>query len=117
MTWYRRGLSLSPGNEQSLYWGKEAADQPGSRNWMGVKSDAVEAMIDALLTSETHDDFVAATRALDRALTTGRYVIPVWYSPVSYIAHDAELHYPDRLPIYGDWIGFQPDVWWREPAG
>ncbi len=114
MAWYTRGLSLSPGNEQLLYWGKEAADQPGSRNWMGVKSDAIEAMIDELLTSRSHEDFVAATRALDRVLTTGRYIIPIWHSPVSYLAHDANLHYPERLPIYGDWIGFQPDVWWRE---
>ena len=114
MAWYRRGLSLSPGNEQMLYWGKEAADTPGSRNWMGVKSDAVEAMVDAMLTAETREDFVAATRALDRVLTAGRYVIPIWHSPVSYLAHRAELRYPERLPIYGDWIGFQPDVWWSE---
>ena len=117
MAWYRRGLSLSPGNEQLLYWGQEAANQPGSRNWMGVRSLAVEGLIAELLGADSHDDFVAAVRALDRVLTSGRYVIPVWHSPVSYIAHDAALHYPERLPIYGDWIGFQPDVWWRESGG
>ena len=51
-------------------------------------------------------------RALDRILTAGRYVVPVWYTPVSLIAHDKNLHYPETIPIYGDWIGFQPDVWW-----
>ncbi len=114
MTWYTRGLSLSPGNEQALYWGSEAADTEGSRNWMGMKSPAADAMIGKLLTSESHDDFVAATRALDRVLTAGRYVIPVWYSPDAKIAHVKELKYPEHLPIYGDWIGFQPDVWWYE---
>ena len=114
MTWYARGLSLSPGNEQNLYWGAEAADTEGSRNWMGMKSPAVEAMIERLLTSESQADFVAAVKALDRVLTTGRYVIPTWHSPISRLAHVKELKYPERLPMYGDWIGFQPDVWWFE---
>jgi peptide/nickel transport system substrate-binding protein len=114
MTWYARGMSLSPGNEQNLYWSSEAADTEGSRNWMGVRSPAIEAMIERLLTSGSQDDFVAATKALDRVLTTGRYVIPIWHVPVSRIAHARQLRYPDRLPMYGDWIGFQPDVWWYE---
>jgi len=114
MTWYTRGLSLSPGNEQRLYWGSEAADQEGSRNWMGVRSPAIDALIGTMLTSESGDDFLAATRALDRVLTTGRYVIPVWHNPVSYIAHRKELEYPASLPIYGDWIGWMPEVWWYE---
>ena len=41
--------SLSPGNEQAFYWGSAAADAPGTRNYMGVKSPAVDAMIAALL--------------------------------------------------------------------
>ena len=114
MTWYTRGLSLSPGNEQNLYWGSEAADTEGSRNLMGMKSPAAEAMIEALLTSASQADFLAAAKALDRVLISGRYVVPVWYNPVSRIAHAKELKYPSELPMYGDWIGFQPDVWWYE---
>lgn len=112
MAFYRRGLSLSPGNEQMLYWGKDGVTQPGSRNWMGMDSPAAEAMIQTMLNAKSREEFIAATRALDRVLTTGRYVIPLWYSDHSRIAHAAQLHYPERLPIYGDWIGFQPDVWW-----
>ncbi|MEO0703222.1 MAG: extracellular solute-binding protein [Pseudomonadota bacterium] len=114
MAYYTRGLSLSPGNEQMLYWGSEAADTEGSRNWMGVKSPAAEAMIDRILNAGSQEEFIAATRALDRVLTTGRYVIPFWHNPVARLAHVKELKYPSRLPIYGDWIGFQPDVWWYE---
>ncbi|MBT8419161.1 MAG: ABC transporter substrate-binding protein, partial [Silicimonas sp.] len=114
MTWFERGLSLSPGNEQNLYWGSEAADTEGSRNLMGMKSPAAEAMIEALLTSESQEDFLAAVRALDRILTAGRYVVPIWYNPAARIAHARELRYPETLPMYGDWIGFQPDVWWHE---
>jgi peptide/nickel transport system substrate-binding protein len=114
MAWYTRGLSLSPGNEQLLYWGIESADTPGSRNWMGVKSPAIEAMVNEMLNAESQENFVAAVQALDRILTTGRFVLPVWHSTVSRIAHSANLKYPETTPVYGDWIGFQPDVWWYE---
>ncbi len=114
MAWYMRGLSLSPGREQLLYWGSDAADEPGSLNWMGAKSPAIDGLVEEMLTSSSQEDYVSAVNALDRVLTTGRYVVPVWYSPVSNIAHDSNLHYPDRLPIYGDYLGFLPDVWWYE---
>ncbi|MEM1273997.1 MAG: extracellular solute-binding protein [Pseudomonadota bacterium] len=114
MTQYARGLSLSPGNEQRLYYGCDMADRPGSRNLMGACHPAIEAMIDRLLNSASQDDFVAAVRALDRVLMSERYVIPFWFSPVSRIAHNSELRYPETLPIYGDFIGWQPDVWWVE---
>jgi len=114
MTYYRRGLSLSPGNEQRLYWGCDGVENPGTRNWMGMCSPAAEAMIGTILNSTTRDDFLAATRALDRVLTTGRYVIPIYQWNISRIAHAKQLKYPQELPIYGDWIGWQPDVWWWE---
>ena len=114
MTYYRRGLSLSPGNEQYLYWGMEAADTTGGRNLMGVQSEAIDAMINLLLTSDSQDDFLAATRALDRLLTSGRYVIPIYQWNISRIAHDKNLRFPDTMPIFGDWPGWQPDAWWFE---
>ncbi len=114
MTHFIRSLSLSPGNEQMLYWGAVGVTEPGTRNWMGMNSPAAEAMIQTMLTSTDPADFTAATRALDRVLTTGRYVVPIWYSDVSRIAHAKTLRYPAKLPIYGDWLGFQPDVWWSE---
>ncbi len=114
MARYRRGLSLSPGTEQRLYWGAEGITKPGTRNWMGMNSPAADALIDELLTSDSQDDFRAAAKALDRVLTTGRYVIPIWFSDHSRLAHVKQLHFPPRLPMYGDWLGFQPDTWWWE---
>ena len=114
MAWYTRALSLSPGNEQFLYWGATGVTEPGSRNWMGMDVPAAETMIRTMVEATDPDEFQSATRALDRILTAGRYVIPVWYSQVSRLAHIRELHFPDRLPLYGDWPGFQPDVWWYE---
>ncbi|GAW35093.1 nickel-binding periplasmic protein precursor [Roseovarius sp. A-2] len=115
LTMMRRSLSLSPGNEQMYYWGSEGVDDPGSRNLMGMRSEAAETMIRTMLGARDREEFVAATRALDRILTAGRYVIPIHQYSVGRIAHKAQLKYPrDRLPIYGDGIGFLPEVWWFE---
>jgi len=114
MTSFRRDLSLSPGNEQRFYWGSHGATEPGSRNLMGMASPAADALIDQMLNAETQQEFTTIVRALDRVLTTGRYVIPIWQFDVGRIAHIRQMRYPDTLPVYGDRIGFLPDVWWYQ---
>ena len=116
MAIFRRALSLSPGNEQRYYWGSEAADQEGSRNLMGVKSPAIDAMIDTMVGASSAEAFTAATRALDRVLTAGRYVIPFWQFTEDRIAHVAAMKYPSHVPLYGDGPNYMPEVWWIEPA-
>ena len=103
--------SLSPGNEQAFYWGSAAADQPGTRNYMGVKSPAVDAMIAALLKVEDRGDFVAAVRALDRVLISGFYVIPLFYLPAQWVARWTTVARPATTSLYG----YLPETWWREP--
>jgi len=103
--------SLSPGNEQAFYWGSAAADQPGTRNYMGVKSPAVDAMIAALLKAEDRGDFVAAVRALDRVLISGFYVIPLFYLPAQWVARWTTVGRPATTSLYG----YLPETWWREP--
>ena len=110
-TW---AMSLSPGAEQRFYWGRAGATQPGTRNYPGIDSPAVEAAIDAILAATTPEDHRAAVRALDRVLTTGIWFVPLWHAPESRIAYRADLRHPERLPLYGDWPGWLPDVWWRE---
>jgi peptide/nickel transport system substrate-binding protein len=106
-------MSLSPGTEQRLYWSRRGVTEPGTRNFAGVDSAAVEAMIDRLVNARTPEEHVAAARALDRAIMAGRYVVPLWFADRARIAHDARLHWPeDRLSLYGAWAGFLPDVWW-----
>ncbi len=115
MTDFRRDLSLSPGNEQRLYWGSARADAEGTRNLMGARNPAVDAMIDHMLNARDPAEFRAAVRAMDRALMAGRYVIPIWQYDKARIAHDARLRHPDYIPVYGDRIGWMPDVWWSAP--
>jgi peptide/nickel transport system substrate-binding protein len=75
--------SLSPGNEQAFYWSSEAADSNGSRNYMGVKSPAVDAMIDKLLKAQDRAAVVAAVRSLDRVLMSGFYTVPLFHPRIS----------------------------------
>ena len=114
MTHFTRLMSLSPGNEQWLYWGSEGVEAPGTRNLPGVNSPAVEAMITTMLETTSAETFTAAVQALDRALMTGRYAIPFWFAPASRLAIAQGLHFPERIPMYGDWTGFLPEVWWFE---
>ncbi|WP_225026125.1 extracellular solute-binding protein [Xinfangfangia pollutisoli] len=115
MTYILRTLSLSPGNEQALYWGAAAADTEGSRNWMGIKDPAVDAMIAAMLAAQTPDAFAAAVQGLDRALTAGRYVVPFWYANKNMILHRRELKHPETVQLYGDFgTSYLPALWWYE---
>jgi peptide/nickel transport system substrate-binding protein len=106
---YRWEQSLSPGNEQYFYWGSTAADQQGSRNYMGVKSKAIDAMIAALLAARSREDFVAATRALDRILLSGFYVVPLYYPPAQWIARAKRVAHPEHTSLFG----YLPETWWQ----
>jgi peptide/nickel transport system substrate-binding protein len=108
---YRWEQSLSPGNEQSFYWGSAAADQQGTRNYMGVKSAAVDALIDAILRARERGDFVDAVRALDRVLISGSYVVPLFYLPQQWVARWNYVAHPARTSLYG----YLPETWWQVP--
>lgn len=112
MTQYRWEQSLSPGNEQLFYFGSAAADQQGSRNYMGVKSKAVDAMIAAMLAATTRADFVAATRALDRVLLSGFYVVPLYFPPKQWIARWTRIKHPSKTSLFG----YLPETWWHGDA-
>jgi peptide/nickel transport system substrate-binding protein len=105
---YRWEQSLSPGNEQLFYWGSAAADQQGSRNYMGVKSAAIDAMIAALLAAVSEEDFVTAIRALDRVLLSGFYVVPLYHLPVQWVARWTRIKHPKRTSLFG----YLPETWW-----
>jgi peptide/nickel transport system substrate-binding protein len=112
MIQFRWDQSLSPGNEQAFYWGSAAADEDGTRNYMGAKSPAIDAMIAALLKAEAREDFVAAVRALDRVLLSGFYIIPLFHSEEQWIARWSAITHPEKTPL----TGYLPETWWRAPG-
>jgi peptide/nickel transport system substrate-binding protein len=103
--------SLSPGNEQSFYWSSSAADQNGSRNYMGVREPALDAMIDRLIKAQDRVEVVAAVRALDRVLISGFYTIPLFHLPENLLARWTVLERPQKTPL----AGYAPEAWWRKP--
>jgi microcin C transport system substrate-binding protein len=104
------GQSLSPGNEQRGYWGSQAADQPGSRNLIGIKNPAVDALIDRVIFAKDREELVAASRALDRVLLWNHYVVPQWTYGKVRTARWNRFGRPDPLPKYG--ASAFPTVWW-----
>ena len=106
---FRWEQSLSPGNEQSFYFGSAAADEQGSRDYMGVRSPAVDAMIAALLKARGRAEFVDAVRALDRVLISGCYVVPLFYLPEQWVARWAYVEHPAQTSLFG----YLPETWWR----
>ncbi len=103
-------VSLSPGNEQSFYWGSNSADTPGTRNLPGVKDPVVDAIIEQIVAAPDRRSLIAGTRALDRVLLWGHYVIPLFYRPTDWVAYRATLSRPEVTPIYG----YVTEAWWSE---
>jgi microcin C transport system substrate-binding protein len=111
VTW---GQSLSPGNEQRGYWSSQAADQVGSRNYVGIKNPAVDTLIERVIFAKSRAELVAATKALDRVLLWNHYVVPQWtYGKVRTARWD-RFGRPAELPKYGS--GAFPTIWWWDEA-
>lgn len=104
--------SLSPGNEQREYWGSQAADEQGSHNLLGIKSKVVDALVEELIQSPDRASLVAHTRALDRVLQYGYYVIPNFHLAASRVAYWDKFRRPAVSPKYA--VGL--DTWWVDPG-
>jgi microcin C transport system substrate-binding protein len=113
MTSFRQGQSASPGNEQSNYWGSEAADTPSSRNLYGIKNPAIDGLIKEVISAPDREGLVAATHALDRVLLWNHYVIPNWYVAGDRIAYWNQFSRPEVSAIYGSSADF-PTTWWLD---
>jgi microcin C transport system substrate-binding protein len=104
------GQSLSPGNEQRGFWSSAAADQPGSRNLIGIKNPAIDTLIDRVIFTKDREELVAATKALDRVLLWNFYVVPQWTYPFVRTARWDRFSHPQIMPKYGR--SAFPTVWW-----
>jgi microcin C transport system substrate-binding protein len=102
--------SLSPGNEQRGYWGSQAADQNGSRNAIGIKNPAVDALIDRVIFAKSREELVAATHALDRVLLWNHYVVPQWTYGKERTARWDRFSHPEKMPEYA--ASAFPTIWW-----
>jgi microcin C transport system substrate-binding protein len=106
------GESLSPGNEQREFWGSQAADQPGTRNTIGIKNPAVDALIEQVIFAKDREGLVAATKALDRVLLWNFYVVPQFTYGFSRYARWDRFSHAEPLPKYGR--SGLPALWWYD---
>ena len=105
------GQSSSPGNEQREYWHSASADNPGSRNYIGLKDPAIDVLVEKLIASDSRDELITRTRALDRVLLSGHYVIPNWHLKTWRVAYWSHLGHPEITPLYD--VGLM--TWWNKP--
>lgn len=113
MIYYGWAQSLSPGNEQLSYWGSEAADNNSSGNYVGIKDEAIDEIVDRLIFAEDREELVVMTKVLDRVLLANHFTIPTYTLRASRIAYWDRFEHPEELPTYS--IGF-PTVWWSKQA-
>jgi microcin C transport system substrate-binding protein len=104
--------SLSPGNEQREFFGSAAASAPGSQNQIGIKDQVIDQLIEQLIAAPTRDDLVAHTRALDRVLQWGFYVIPQYHLPSYWVAYWDKFRHPEVSPKYA----LDLATWWIDPS-
>ena len=108
-----RGQSLSPGNEQRGYWSSEFSDLQGSQNFPGVKNAVIDELVESVISAPDRESLVAYTRALDRVLLWGHYVIPHWHIRSFRLVYWDMFGKPEVPPKYG--ISF-PNTWWYDQS-
>ncbi|MGC3874333.1 extracellular solute-binding protein [Halomonas sp. GXIMD04776] len=103
--------SANPGNEQREFWTSDFADQPQSRNLIGLKNPVIDDLVEKLIRAETRQQLDTAAQALDRVLRWGFYVIPQFHLAATRIALWDKYGYPDPHPEYN----IDLDAWWVDP--
>lgn len=108
------GQSQSPGNEQRDYWSSKAATAIGSRNLAGISDPVIDELIELVISATTRESLVQRTRALDRALLWGFYVIPQFHLSSDRIAFWDKFGKPEKVPLLGEAANI--GAWWIDPA-
>ena len=102
------GQSLSPGNEQRDQWTSKEANVPGSRNYAGIRDPVVDRLVDLVIQAPDRPSLIARTRAMDRVLLWGFYVITQWHFTNFRVVFWDKFERPRVSPKYA--LGF--DTWW-----
>lgn len=103
--------TLSPGLEQWAYFHSSQADVKGSKNYAGVRSPVVDALLEQLLSARTQDEQLTTTRALDRVLLWQHYSIPNWHIGHHRLAYRNRFAFVTTPPYT---LGLRS--WWLKPT-
>ncbi len=102
--------TLSPGTEQTIYYSCEAGKQKARFNFPGICDPEIDRLALSIPAAPTREELVSRTRALDRALLAGHYMVPLNYPGVDNVAYKTTLKHPDTIPLYGMVL----ESWWME---
>ena len=102
-------MGLSPSEGIYQFFASKSANQPGSNNMAGISDPAVDALLDTVVHAADWDEFVTASRALDRVLRAGHYWVPQWYSNKHRVAYWDMYDRPAIKPPYDRAV---VDTWW-----
>ncbi len=105
VAWYN---SLSPGNEQTLYFGSNGKTATGTRNYPGIADPHIDKAIEAMLHATSYEDFAAAVRAEDRLLVAGFYIVPFYDAGGQWVARWSYIARPEAQPL----TGFETTTLW-----
>lgn len=103
-----------PGDELWRYFNSAAADKQGSENYAGVKSKAVDYLIQKLLNASDQREMITTARALDRVLIHSHYFVPWRYLTDHYVIYHERLRYPQQLPLYYGANEWALATWWEQ---
>ncbi len=104
--------SSSPGNEQREYWHSSSADNPGSRNLIGLRDPAIDSLVEGLIQADSRQSLIDHARALDRVLLAGHYVVPNWHIKTWRLAYWNTIEHPAVTPLYD----YALHSWWSTAA-
>lgn len=104
------GQTNSPGNEQRDYWSSAASEAPGSRNLAGITDPVVDELIELVIQAPSREELIYRTRAMDRVLLWGHYVIPAWHLQSDRILYWDKFAFPPEPPKNGTALTY----WWYD---
>ena len=107
--------SVSPGNEMMNMYHSSSAKIKGSNNIPGISNPVIDALVSGVIQSNDREEVVTASRALDRVLLVGEYLVPNWYIDVHRVAYWDKFGIPKTTPLYYDPITWLLKAWWIEP--
>ncbi|HLF21017.1 MAG TPA: extracellular solute-binding protein, partial [Aestuariivirga sp.] len=106
-------IGQTPGTELQAFFASSTADLAGSFNLAGVKSPAVDALMERIVQATGRDALEVAARSLDRVLRAMHFWVPHWYKASHTVAYWDIFGRPALKPAYQRGI---LDTWWIEPA-
>lgn len=100
--------SYISGDDLKQFYGSATADV-SAFNVMGLKSPAVDRMIDVVMAADTNEKLTIATRAIDRVLRAEQFWVPQWFKAKHTVAYFDMFEHPETLPPYSRG---ELDFWW-----